>query len=87
MARHAMAFCAVESCGTCTPCRIGSTRGVEIVDRIIANEECQKNVELLRSLCDTMTHGSLCALGGMVAAPVLSALEHFPQDFFSRRAR
>jgi formate dehydrogenase iron-sulfur subunit len=81
LARNAMAFCAVESCGKCTPCRIGSTRGVEVMDRILANQDRQRNLGLLRSLCDTMTHGSLCALGGMVAYPVLSALEHFPQDF------
>ncbi|SFH50981.1 formate dehydrogenase beta subunit [Modicisalibacter xianhensis] len=84
MARHAMAFCAVESCGKCTPCRIGSTRGVELLDRIIAERDKgtdSAQVTLLRELCDTLLNGSLCALGGMTPFPVLSALEHFPADF------
>ncbi|ARR55410.1 formate dehydrogenase [Rhizorhabdus wittichii DC-6] len=101
MARFAMEFCAVESCGKCTPCRIGSTRGVETIDRIIAGgrggdrvealpqmrnaKARQKSVEqeiaLLRDLCDTMKYGSLCALGGFTPYPVLSALNHFPEDF------
>ena len=109
MARFAMEFCAVESCGKCTPCRIGSTRGVEIVDRIIAARETEParaarndgtlgkalysrapdridvslkaQTTLLRDLCDTMKYGSLCALGGFTPYPVLSALDHFPEDF------
>ena len=81
MARYAMEFCAVESCGKCTPCRIGSTRGVEVVDRIVRGENVERNHELLRDLCDTMLGGSLCALGGMTPYPVLSALNHFPEDF------
>lgn len=81
MARYAMEFCAIESCGKCTPCRIGSTRGVEVIDRIVANENRGKNIALLQSLCDTMLNGSLCALGGMAPYPVLSALNHFPEDF------
>ncbi len=81
MARYAMEFCAVESCGKCTPCRIGSTRGVEVIDRIVANEQRGRNIALLQSLCDTMLNGSLCALGGMAPYPVLSALNHFPEDF------
>ena len=81
MARYAMEFCAIESCGKCTPCRIGSTRGVEVIDRIRQGERRQANVELLRDLCETMLHGSLCALGGMTPFPVRSALEHFPEDF------
>ncbi len=82
MARYAMAFCAVESCGKCTPCRIGSTRGVETLDRIAAGGAGhEQQVVLLRDLCDTMLAGSLCALGGMTPYPVLSALNHFPQDF------
>ena len=81
MARHAMAFCAVESCGKCTPCRIGSVRGVEVIDRIIAGEERGRNIALLNSLCDTMLAGSLCAMGGMTPYPVQSALKHFPEDF------
>lgn len=78
-ARYAFAFCATESCGKCTPCRIGSTRGVEVMDRIRAGQT--EEIELVRSLCDTMTHGSLCAMGGMTPYPVLSALNHFPEDF------
>jgi formate dehydrogenase iron-sulfur subunit len=81
MARYALEFCAIESCGKCTPCRIGSTRGVEVVDKIVANRNRDDNVELLRDLCDTMLNGSLCALGGMAPFPVLSALNHFPEDF------
>jgi formate dehydrogenase iron-sulfur subunit len=81
MARYAMEFCAVESCGKCTPCRIGSTRGVEVVERIVRGERRAENHALLRDLCDTMLHGSLCALGGMAPFPVLSALNHFPEDF------
>ena len=81
MARFAMEFCAAESCGKCTPCRIGSTRGVETVDRIIAGDRVEANLEILRDLCDTMKFGSLCALGGFTPYPVLSALEHFPEDF------
>ena len=80
LARYAMAFCAVESCGKCTPCRIGSTRGVEVIDKIRSGAGVQQ-VVLLRDLCDTMLHGSLCAMGGMTPYPVLSALNHFPQDF------
>ncbi len=81
LARYAMEFCAIESCGKCTPCRIGSTRGTEVIDRISANENREENLELLRDLCDTMLGGSLCALGGMTPYPVLSALAHFPADF------
>jgi formate dehydrogenase iron-sulfur subunit len=102
MARFAMEFCAHESCGKCTPCRIGSTRGVELIDRLMAGERratdaverlpqmrntsggarsAEQEIELLRDLCDTMKFGSLCALGGFTPYPVLSALDHFPQDF------
>jgi formate dehydrogenase iron-sulfur subunit len=81
MARFAMEFCAIESCGKCTPCRIGSTRGVEVIDRVLRKEKAQANLELLRELCDTMVNGSLCALGGLTPYPVLSALNHFPEDF------
>lgn len=80
-ARYAMEFCAAESCGKCTPCRIGATRGVEVMDRIIIGQERSQNVQLLRSLCDTMLSASLCAHGGMTPYPVLSALDHFPGDF------
>lgn len=102
MARFAMEFCAHESCGKCTPCRIGSTRGVELIDRLMTGGErtadaverlpqmrnaaggarsAAQEIELLRDLCDTMKYGSLCALGGFTPYPVLSALDHFPQDF------
>lgn len=81
LARYAMEFCAIESCGKCTPCRIGSTRGVEVIDRITSGEQREQQVTLLRDLCDTMVHGSLCAMGGMTPFPVLSALNHYPQDF------
>jgi formate dehydrogenase iron-sulfur subunit len=81
MARYAMEFCVEESCGKCTPCRIGSTRGVEVIDRIVDGVEKDKNTVLLRDLCNTMTYGSLCAMGGMTPFPVLSALNHFPEDF------
>lgn len=81
LARYAMDFCAHESCGKCTPCRIGSTRGVEVIDRIVAGRDREAQVVLLRDLCETMRHGSLCALGGMAPYPVLSALEHYPADF------
>ncbi len=80
-ARFAMEFCAIESCGKCTPCRIGSTRGVETVDRIMAGEEREKNIAVLTDLCNTMKFGSLCALGGFTPYPVMSALSHFPDDF------
>ena len=80
-ARFAFEFCAKESCGKCTPCRIGSVRGVETVDNIIAGLERDKNLELLRDLCEVMTDGSLCALGGLAPMPVLSALNHFSEDF------
>ncbi len=83
-ARYAMQFCAVESCGKCTPCRIGSTRGVEVIDRIKANIERDKNLALIADLCETMRHGSLCALGGLTPDPVKSALKYFPEDFAAR---
>jgi formate dehydrogenase iron-sulfur subunit len=112
MARYAMEFCAVESCGKCTPCRIGSTRGVEVIDKIkngqqsngqqsngqqsngqqsngqqSNGQQVQQQIALLRDLCDTMTHASLCAMGGLTPAPVLSALENFPEDFAAGAAR
>ncbi len=80
-ARFAMEFCAIESCGKCTPCRIGSTRGVELIDKISANQEREGNVTVLKDLCETMTEASLCALGGLTPLPVMSALTHFPEDF------
>ena len=80
-ARFSMEFCKVESCGKCTPCRIGSTRGVEVIDRIRANHNREANLALLHDLCETMVDGSLCAMGGMTPFPVQSALTHFPDDF------
>lgn len=81
MARYAFEFCAVESCGKCTPCRIGSTRGMEVLDKVIAGKDKSQNIALVRDLSDTMLNGSLCALGGMTPYPVLSAINHFPEDF------
>jgi len=80
-ARFAMAFCAAESCGKCTPCRIGSVRGVEVIDRVLQNENRDDHLTLLHDLCDTLEMGSLCAMGGMTPAPVRSALAHFSEDF------
>ena len=80
-ARFAMEFCAAESCGKCTPCRIGSVRGRETVDKILAGQNVDANLTLLRDLCHTMKFGSLCALGGFIPYPVISALTHFPEDF------
>jgi formate dehydrogenase iron-sulfur subunit len=80
-ARFAMEFCAIESCGKCTPCRIGSTRGVEVLDKIAENIEPAKQIELVTDLCNTMKFGSLCALGGFTPYPVMSAINHFPDDF------
>ncbi|TGD76038.1 formate dehydrogenase beta subunit [Mangrovimicrobium sediminis] len=80
-ARFAMAFCTEESCGKCTPCRIGAVRGTELLDRVIAREAPHSELALLEELCDTMEQASLCAMGGMTPAPVRSALAHFPEDF------
>ena len=80
-ARFSMEFCAAESCGKCTPCRIGSTRGVEVIDRIRANQNRDANLELLQDLCETMVDGSLCAMGGMTPFPVMSAVRYFGEDF------
>ncbi len=81
MARFAMEFCAVESCGKCTPCRLGSTRGVETLDQIIAGKNVEANLALIADLSETMKFGSLCALGGFTPYPVMSAIKHFPEDF------
>jgi formate dehydrogenase iron-sulfur subunit len=80
-ARYAMHFCAHESCGKCTPCRIGSTRGVEVIDKVIAGTNRRENLELLDDLCDLMLDASLCGLGGLTPYPVTSAVRHFPDDF------
>ncbi|MCW5724191.1 MAG: formate dehydrogenase [Maricaulaceae bacterium] len=81
LAQFAMEFCAIESCGKCTPCRIGSVRGAEIIERIRKGENRADNVKLLQDLCEVMTDGSLCAMGGLTPMPVRSALQHFPEDF------
>jgi formate dehydrogenase iron-sulfur subunit len=85
MARYAMEFCAIESCGKCTPCRLGSTRGMEVIDHIMCGVNPQQNLTLLEELCDTMLNGSLCGLGGMTPFPVQSALKHFREDFLKFR--
>jgi formate dehydrogenase iron-sulfur subunit len=85
-ARFAMEFCYLESCGKCTPCRVGSVRAQEVIDRIVADDDRAANIALLRELCDTMINGSLCAHGGMAPFPVLSALNHFSEDFGARAA-
>jgi len=85
-ARFAMEFCAEESCGKCTPCRLGSVRGVEVIDRIVAGIDREDNMSLLEDLCETMADASLCAMGGLTPSPVRSALEHFPEDFNKFRA-
>ncbi|TCO65914.1 NADH-ubiquinone oxidoreductase-F iron-sulfur binding region domain-containing protein [Actinocrispum wychmicini] len=87
MARFAMEFCAEESCGKCTPCRVGSVRGVETIDKIVAGQDTDTNLALLNDLCELMTDGSLCAMGGLTPNPVLSALRHFPDDFASQETR
>ncbi|MFJ3669751.1 formate dehydrogenase beta subunit [Streptomyces sp. NPDC090106] len=84
-ARFAMEFCAEESCGKCTPCRVGAVRGVEVIDRIVAGTHRDENLALLEDLCDLMTDGSLCAMGGLTPMPVRSALSHFPDDFLGGR--
>jgi len=86
-ARFAFEFCAVESCGKCTPCRIGSTRGVETMDKLIAGIDPAAQRELIADLSETMKFGSLCALGGFTPYPVMSAMTHFPEDFGPRADR
>ena len=80
-ARFAFHFCSQESCGKCTPCRIGTVRGAETLDKVLADERVEANLALVEDLCELLRHGSLCALGGLTPVPVLSALEHFPADF------
>ncbi|RXF72006.1 formate dehydrogenase beta subunit [Hansschlegelia zhihuaiae] len=80
-ARFAMEFCGVESCGKCTPCRIGAVRGVETLDKVIAGQDRERNLQVVEDLCHTMKLGSLCALGGFTPYPVMSAITHFPEDF------
>jgi len=80
-ARFALEFCAIESCGKCTPCRLGAQRGVEVMDRLVKGDQAAASIEVLKDLCETMKYGSLCALGGFTPYPVMSALMHFPEDF------
>ncbi|MEO1042042.1 MAG: NADH-ubiquinone oxidoreductase-F iron-sulfur binding region domain-containing protein [Pseudomonadota bacterium] len=80
-ARYAFEFCAEESCGKCTPCRIGAVRGVEVIDRWRSGEEPEQQRAVLDDLCEVMVDGSLCAMGGMTPIPVQSAIKHFPEDF------
>ena len=86
-ARFAFEFCAIESCGKCTPCRIGSTRGAETLDKVARGLEPERNLELVKDLCTVMTDASLCALGGLTPLPVLSAITHFREDFGPRQAQ
>jgi formate dehydrogenase iron-sulfur subunit len=86
MARFAMEFCEIESCGKCTPCRIGGVRGKEVIEHVMMGSNIAANIMLLEDLCQTMKFGSLCALGGFVPYPVMSALRHFPEDFEPRTA-
>jgi len=80
-ARFAMEFCALESCGKCTPCRIGSTRGIEVIDKIVGGVKREENLQLLDELCEVMADASLCAMGGLTPLPVRSAVKHFTADF------
>jgi formate dehydrogenase iron-sulfur subunit len=84
LARYAFEFCAYESCGKCTPCRIGSTRGAHVIDNLLAGHEPERQKVLLGELCETLIHGSLCGLGGMTPFPVQSAMKHFPDEFEPR---
>jgi formate dehydrogenase iron-sulfur subunit len=84
LARHFMAFTERESCGKCVPCRIGSTRAREILNRVYEGQGTAQDLSLLTDLGDTMQYASLCALGGRAPYPVLTAMEHFPQEFMGR---
>ena len=81
MARFAFEFCAIESCGKCTPCRIGAVRGRELMDKVIAKEDIKASLTLIKDLCEVMEEGSMCAMGGLTPLPVKSAMKLFPQDF------
>ena len=80
-ARYAFEFCAEESCGKCTPCRVGAVRGVEVMDRLRDGKEPEAQKEIIKDLCELMVDGSLCAMGGMTPIPVQSAMKHFAEDF------
>jgi formate dehydrogenase iron-sulfur subunit len=81
MARFAFEFCEIESCGKCTPCRVGAVRGKETVEKILAGQEVDRNLAIIDDLCELMRDGSLCAMGGLTPMPVLSAIRLFPDDF------
>jgi|GEM_PF-3853319 len=83
-AHYAMEFCEIESCGKCTPCRIGAVRGKETIEKIMEGEDVAANLDLLEDLCELMTDASLCAMGGLTPMPVRSAVKHFPEDFTDR---
>ncbi len=80
-AQFAFEFCALESCGKCTPCRIGSVRGAELMTKIRSGENMADSLNLMKDLCDVMESASLCAMGGMTPIPVLSAMKKWPKDF------
>ena len=84
MARYAMEFCEIESCGKCTPCRIGAVRGKETLEKIIAGQDVADNLVVLEDLCELMEEASLCAMGGLTPMPVKTALKHFPEEFTDR---
>ena len=86
-ARFAMEFCEIESCGKCTPCRIGAVRGAETIAKIRKGEDVDTNKEVVEDLCELMTDGSLCAMGGLTPMPIMSAMKHFPDDFKTAPAR
>ena len=86
-AHFAMDFCAKESCGKCTPCRIGAVRGREVLDRICDQSATDDDLILLLDLCDTMEQASLCAMGGLTPLPVKSAVQRFPEDFSTQSDR
>jgi formate dehydrogenase iron-sulfur subunit len=87
MARFAFDFCAIESCGKCTPCRVGAVRGRETVEKVLRGERVAENIALIEDLCELMRDGSLCAMGGLTPMPVLSAIRLFPEDFDRRAPR
>ena len=85
MARYAMEFCEIESCGKCTPCRIGAVRAKETLDKIASGEDVEANLVVLDDLCDLMEEASLCAMGGLTPLPVKTAIKHFPEEFMGRK--
>ena len=82
-AKYFMRFVCDESCGKCPPCRIGSTRMLETLERITAGKGELADLDRLREMAEGMQKGSLCALGQLAPAPVLSALRHFEEEFLT----